>query len=404
MNVRDLKRAMPYLFKTKITPLLIGLHGKGKTSFVSELAQEMDANLLVVRLGTLSDSGDLIGLPAHLNDSLGKAIETIYVAPSFLPVEREGFNNTRKTILFLDEINRCHKDLIQAIFQLVEKGEQLGPHRLINTHVIAAANPATDDYSVMDISDKAFTDRFCHLAFEPSTEEFLNYAKEHFNSKYINFLANRQEMIRKKNDVIVIDYIDQSERSAEKVARLELAGLPDDLFLEVAGGIVGKEAAAAAVAFYLENNVKIAGRDVIYNYAKVRKDVLKHNMPALALTIDEIEKILIDKKEDPNTQEEIDNFISFLMDIPADLAVGTIINFVKIESWSNDELVIQNFYGYDSGKGISDKCKEFLDYMREMRKEGKLVDPEAASKMTSDLVAQATGKTDESANDKSDEE
>jgi hypothetical protein len=376
MQVKDLKRAIPYLFKTKITPLLIGLHGKGKTSFVSELAQEMDANLLVVRLGTLSDSGDLIGLPAHLQDSLGKAIETIYVAPSFLPVAREGFDNTRKTVLFLDEINRCHKDLIQAIFQLVEKGEQLGPHKLINTHVIAAANPATDDYSVMDISDKAFTDRFCHLAFEPSTQEFLDYGKANFNSPYLNFLSNRPEMIRKKNDLIIIDYIDQSERSAEKICRLELAGLPTDLFLEVASGIVGTEAASAAVAFYLENNVKISGNDIIYNYESVKEKVLKHNMPALALAIDEIEKILIDKKEEPNTQQEIDNFIQFLTDIPADLCIGTIINFAKIESWSNDELVIQNFYGYDSGKGISDTCSKFLDYIREMRKAGKLKLPE----------------------------
>lgn len=366
MRIADLHRAIPYLFNTKITPLLVGLHGKGKTSFTTQLAQDLDAELLTIRLGTLNDSGDLIGLPAHIFGADGKPTHTVYVAPSFLPVTRNEDGSPKKTILFFDEINRTNKDLIQAVFQCVEKGEQLGPHKLVNTSVIAAANPNTDDYNVMDISDKAFTDRFCHIAFEPTTEEFLAHAKKNFNSPYIEFLSNHTEHIRKKNDPIVIDYIEQSERSAERIARLELAGLPKDLFFEVASGIVGKEAAAAAQAFYASRPEKIDASQILENYDAVREMVLKGNIPQITLALDELKTIIDNFKEEPFNADQIRNVARLTADLPVDVRFNFITELTYITSWSNDELVISRFY--DCQEPVMEQVYSEFENLRKLGK------------------------------------
>jgi hypothetical protein len=363
MRITDLHRAVPYLFKCKITPLLIGLHGKGKTSFVTQLAQDLDAELLTIRLGTLNDSGDLIGLPAHILGADGKPTHTVYVAPSFLPVTRDANGNPKKTILFFDEINRTNKDLIQAVFQCVEKGEQLGPHKLVNTSVIAAANPNTDDYNVMDISDKAFTDRFCHIAFEPTTQEFLDHARGNFNSPYIEFLLNNPEHIRKKNDPIVIDYIEQSERSAERVARLEIAGLPDDLFFEVAAGIVGKEAAAAAQVFKASRPKKIDATKILNNYEEVQTQVQEGNIPMISLALDELKQIMADFKEERFAASQIENVTKLCLDLNADVCFNFIVKITHVTSWANDDLVYTNFY--EGGTELSAKLINKFEQLRE---------------------------------------
>jgi len=391
MRIADLHRAIPYLFKCKITPLLVGLHGKGKTSFTTQLAQDLDAELLTIRLGTLNDSGDLIGLPAHIIGADGKTpTHTVYVAPSFLPVSRNSDGSPKKTILFFDEINRTNRDLIQAVFQCVEKGEQLGPHKLVNTSVIAAANPNTDDYNVMDISDKAFTDRFCHIAFEPTQEEFLAFAKQNFNSPYIEFLRNNPEHIRKKNDPIVIDYIEQSERSAERVAKLELAGLPGDLFFEVAAGIVGKEAAAAAQAFYATRPKKIDATKILDNYSEVQEQVREGNIPLISLALDELKDIMADFKEDPFSATQIDNVALLCLDLPADVRFNFITEITHVTSWANDDLVYERFYSGETE--LSDKL---VQGFAELRKLGKLQEIAEASEKMSEAKKATEEKSEE---------
>lgn len=367
MRISDLHRAIPYLFKCKITPLLVGLHGKGKTSFTTQLAQDLDAELLTIRLGTLNDSGDLIGLPAHIMGEDGKPTHTVYVAPSFLPVSRNADGSPVKTILFFDEINRTNRDLIQAVFQCVEKGEQLGPHKLINTSVIAAANPNTDDYNVMDISDKAFTDRFCHIAFEPTQQEFLDYATKNFNSPYIEFLKEHSQHIRKKNDPIVIDYIEQSERSAERVARLEIAGLPSDLFFEVAAGIVGKEAAAAAQAYYATKPQKIDASKILSDYESVRDQVKSSSVPMVNTALDELKDLLMERKEDPILENEIKNIANLCLDLPLDVAFSFIIDITAVTPWSNDNLVGDQFYN-----GTIPETNALIERFLDARKTGEL--------------------------------
>ena len=102
MKISDITRSVDYLFKANITPLLVGYHGIGKTSVVEQIAKRRNANLVVIRLGQMSDPGDLIGLADFVRNQEGRAVNTVFAAPEFLPTKDTGV----ETIIFFDEINR----------------------------------------------------------------------------------------------------------------------------------------------------------------------------------------------------------------------------------------------------------------------------------------------------------
>lgn len=339
MQISDIKKAIPFLFNAKITPMLIGYHGVGKTSLVEQIAQERGANLVVIRLGQLSDPGDLLGLADFVRNSEGRAVNTVFAAPEMLPTKDTG----KETILFLDEINRSHKDVIQAIFQAVESGSQLGPHKLVNTKVIAAMNPPSGDYSVLDFTDPAFNDRFCHIKFEPTKEEFISWARDNTAGELIEFLAEHKEHIETNSNPISLDFVKPSRRSAARFQTLLNTGLPTELRFEVGCGIIGTESSAAFEAYIKSKPKKIDPIAILYDYEKVKDQVRQHNMAMLNIASDDLVEAL--KKEDTLiTPALITNLTSFLLDIPADLAIANIIRFIPIENFTNDEVTIDHYY------------------------------------------------------------
>jgi MoxR-like ATPase len=172
MKVTELKAALTAVFSIGRTPNIIGLHGTGKSSVVYQWAAENGYKVSERRLGQMADAGDLIGLQEFIRDTkTGNATHTKHVLPDWFPREEN-------TIVFLDEVNRAHKDLLQAVFELVYDKSLAGVKLPKNCHVVAASNPATDDYAVLDFSDSAFQDRFVHIQFTPTKEEWLRTLSE----------------------------------------------------------------------------------------------------------------------------------------------------------------------------------------------------------------------------------
>lgn len=338
MKIQDITRSIDFLFQAKITPILRGYHGVGKTSVVEQIAKQRNARLVVVRLGQLSDAGDLIGLADFVRNAEGRAVSTVFAAPEFLPTVDDGV----ETILFFDEINRSHKDLIQAIFQAVETGSQLGPHKLVNTKVIAAMNPPTGDYSVLDLTDPAFSDRFCHINFEPTKEEFITWAKANQNGDFITFLQEHGGHIEQALDPLSYSDIKPSRRSAIRFQTLLNLGLPSDLRFEIGQGMVGSEAAAAFEAYQKTKPKKIDVEDLLKDFKLVKKQVDEQNMPMLSLASDELMALLA-LESTIITEHNVAQVNLFLLNIPGDLAIANIFNLIKVENFINDDIVINGF-------------------------------------------------------------
>lgn len=267
MNITDLKKCIPVIFKTGRTPHLIGHKGTGKTSFANDLKNLLGYEVVRdLRIGQISDVAELQGLPFNENGVM------IYAKPWWLN------NEGKKTLLILDEINRATKDVVQGVFQLVYD-KRIGQHELVNTDIIALSNPPTDDYITLDFSDEAFQDRFVHIKFEPTLEEFKQYmkAKHGTSSDMIAFLDYNPELVTTKSaDDFSLDFVSASNRSTDYFVTLEKQNLEERLLKELSYGILGLHATVAYFKFKNdESRIRITGHQVLYNYPSVQDKLNK---------------------------------------------------------------------------------------------------------------------------------
>lgn len=132
--------------------LLIGARGVGKTSLVIEIANKLGLTLAYFSAPTLDPWADLIGVPLPKGDNL-----------TFLRPERVN----QAEFLFLDELNRAHPRVQNAVLELT-LFKSLNGQRLENLKMVwAAINPADEGYQVFDL-DAALQDRFPFQVVLPS--------------------------------------------------------------------------------------------------------------------------------------------------------------------------------------------------------------------------------------------
>jgi len=339
MNIKDFKRAIPYLSKANIATMLVGHHGVGKSQAVKQYSEENNLGFIDLRLGT-QDVGDLLGLadfkemPVErtIVDSEGnKKVVTVlektatkFMKPEWFPTDPDS-----KGILFLDEINRSRPDVLQAVFQLV-LDKKLHTYELPKGwFVISAMNPSTGDYNTTDISDAAFMDRFCHIKLAPSKPEWFDYAKsQKFDNKLLQFLQKQPQLLQGELEAFSIT-VTPSRRSWEAVDRLLKQEMPQDLLREVVNGLVGTAAGSAFIKSLNEDDQPITAEEVLKDFAKVEKRIKQYSthkkggrMDALKFTCDSILEMAQSrtKANSPLTKIEETNLAEFLIIIPKDLS------------------------------------------------------------------------------------
>lgn len=332
MNINTLKEALPFLFQANVATMIIGHHGVGKSQGVAQYAAENGMEFVDLRLGT-QDVGDLLGLADFVKDEkTGQTIATKFMRPDWFPTDPNS-----KGIIFLDEINRARRDVLQAVFQLVLDKRI---HRYVlpkGWQVIAAMNPNTGDYIVTDIGDKAFMDRFCHIKLNPSTQEFFKYASERkFDDRLLSFLKDQAEMLQGELEAFGLEDVKPSRRSWEAIDRLIKVNTPVNVLSELAKGLVGTTASAAFIKAMSETDKPINAKDVMENYPKMKKRVVEYadknnaRLDMLKFTCDSImEYMESDKKA--LTKDQQKNLGEFLWDIPRDLSFSMAKDLYMIE-------------------------------------------------------------------------
>ena len=99
----------------------------------------------------------------------------------------------KRSVLFLDEFNRAPMDVLNASLQLI-LDKKLNSHVLPrvcgrDTLVVAAINPADEDYTTNDF-DPALLDRFVTCTVEADAKAFLKYANAaKVNNTIVDFIA-----------------------------------------------------------------------------------------------------------------------------------------------------------------------------------------------------------------------
>lgn len=187
MNVKETLDALLY-FPVEESILLSANHGVGKSAVVKMAARKLDIPCIDFRLSQ-NDVGDLKGMPFRVEG------RTIFAPPEFMPLASGEEDKLQallgKTaqissgkygeygILFLDEINRANREVQQAAFELV-LDRRLNLRSLPpGWRVVAAINGDDSIYTVGQM-EPAFLSRFFLIDFNPSKQEWFDYAEGRF--------------------------------------------------------------------------------------------------------------------------------------------------------------------------------------------------------------------------------
>lgn len=271
MQIKDIKKALPHLLDSDLTPILTGHSGLGKTESIKQFAEENGYFLKIVNLAMLSDSGDLLGLPTFKKDSMNNEIATAFITPDWVKeiLDYANENPQSRAIIYLDEINRARRDILQAVFSLALEKRIHMIQFPSNVGIIAANNPATSEYVVTDISDSAFMKRFVHIKVTPSVDEWLDYAKKtKHDDTIVSFLSTQRELLDGTTEDFNLDDVKPSRRSWSAVDRLLKTNPPEELVRELMFGLVG---AAATIAY--EEHAKtiekpLSAEDILTSFDK----------------------------------------------------------------------------------------------------------------------------------------
>lgn len=356
MNIKQLTESLPFLIKAGLVPNLIGKHGVGKSSVVSQYAKDNGYSFHPFFLGQMSDNGDLLGLPEFNRDSTGKALSVSFIHPEKLPKKS-------RSVLFFDELNRASKELLQAIFQLALEGTLHDYTLPEDSFIIMAMNPATDDYAVLDFADKAFADRFCHINFEPSHEEFHNYMNAKYGKSKISDFLKQQSKLLEESDLQAFDlnFVKPSRRSWDRLQKLELTGISDSLLVECGMGIVGPAAMISYSSWRETQNKILEGVDIMDKYDTVRNEFLSYfknletnttlenprNDIVSSVCSSFGEELTKRLQDDSLTEQNAINCIKFLLDTPVENSYACLLPFRFNSKFSTNEFLKKHVLNND---------------------------------------------------------
>jgi len=163
-------KKLRFWLENNLNVLFIGKHGVGKTSIVREVFQNAGLVYRMYSAATMDPWVDFIGVPKEKQDENGESYLSL--------VKPRAFQRGEVEAIFMDEFNRSHKKIRNAVMELLQF-KSINDDKLPNLRVVwAAINPDDEDgtYDVESI-DPAQLDRFhihVHLPYTPSKQYFFN--------------------------------------------------------------------------------------------------------------------------------------------------------------------------------------------------------------------------------------
>lgn len=373
-NIELIQLILKRCSEVRLTPMLWGRHGIGKSMITREVFERLDYEVIDLRLGQL-EVGDLIGMPAQeyycpkCQTKYGFGVKTAYcpmceqqdqahipivgrtvwLPPSWFPM------NGEKRCLFFDEFNRGRLDVQQAAFQIV-LDRRIHTHKIPdNAVIVCACNPPSTDagtgqeYNVEEI-DPALLDRFVNMKFTLTTPNWLKWAREYgIMQDIIDFIATEEKFLG--NDAIDIPVeITPSPRSYEFLHKL-LSGdtIPRKHWAEVAETVIGPTAAIAFIqSLKTDLDKPIKAAEIFNNFPKIRDRIVAQveagegntRFDLLRITLDEINQCLAGGKSSKYSEKQFNNLGDFFMLLPEDLAFS-VLKDLALNNDVNERLLLK---------------------------------------------------------------
>jgi hypothetical protein len=315
MDIQGTKHIIKGMPKRAI--MLHAKHGVGKSSTVKQCAQELGIDFKDIRLSQ-NEVGDIKGLPFKEIDDSGNTM-VAFAKPKWFPRDPNSSG-----ILFFDELNRASKEVLQAVFELC-LDRSLDGEKLPDGWIIVSAVNSDDDYDVVDL-DPALHDRFFHIDFEPSPDEWLEWARDNNIEQFITqFVSQNKELLDPPIGNLESGKVYPSRRSWEAFNEfVSLFNLLENttMFMQSAKGWLGQEIAIMLQKF-VKNEFKIFTPDDVLEHWEKNKDDIEKSCEDIEIismlsknVVDEVNKRRANKLSDKNKA----NFYEFFMSLPNDVA------------------------------------------------------------------------------------
>ena len=252
MNLKNLLYAIEVL-PPNVSVMLTGVHGIGKTEWTKNvLAKRLGLKYVSWHPAHASDTGDVTGVPYLEKNQNGKDI-TKFAPPEWMLQDEP-------VLLNIDEANRGLALVQNAIMQLTCSGEYGNVKLPKGSRIVACINPDDDGSYDVNRMDLAQRDRFAWYTFEPSVDEWLNYASEQgYNFRVISYISKNNTDLDPFSNAELVKIANNSSmsklpsrRSWERVSsvlnRADEMGLMEKaehkkFMLETIAGIVGTSVA-----------------------------------------------------------------------------------------------------------------------------------------------------------------
>jgi hypothetical protein len=159
----EAKELIKSLCSLKLSFMLWGATGVGKSESIRQLAAEIDAELRDIRLCQKQPT-DIGGLPALDHERQ----QTVFYPPAFLAPREDG----KAVVLFFDEISLAPDDTKGAVLGIIEERRQ-GSVEIPDNWIIVAAGNRPEDLANARGLGAAANRRLLHVVIEPQLEATL---------------------------------------------------------------------------------------------------------------------------------------------------------------------------------------------------------------------------------------
>jgi len=339
-------KVAPHVAAVRKPVLIRGRHGVGKSEVVYQIAGGLEMPVVERRASQMTE-GDLVGLPSTDGNTT-----------SFNPPDWFKTACDNPVVLFLDEVDRATIEVRQGIFELTDSRKLNGHVLHKDTLIFAAVNGGEhgDQYQVGEM-DPAELDRWTVFDVEPSTEDWLTWAKDKVDSILWDFINQNRNHLEHTGD-FEPNKVYPSRRSWVRLndcfaqANLLAEDADTSVMFPLATGFVGFEAAVSFKDF-VDNYERQVTIENILDEGKIqltdRFGINDHNAIVEKMEAKEIFSA-------PLSEERVENLARYFMVVPSE---------VGMKLWTvlgqGDNANVIAFHGtVVDGKSISNHLVELM--------------------------------------------
>lgn len=243
-RVLDWVRTHPMPNGRILSVCLWGPKGVGKTSWIGGYARQRSIGFRGYHPAHDNSGSDVVGL--QMIDT--KRERTVRARPLWLPGKDDPILFETAGVLFVDEINRAPKAVLQGLLEPIGEGsiKNIGWQCPEGWGFVCAANPPSSGYQVGEL-DEAMMDRLLHVPMGFDAARWAAWAgTTEVHEDILNFTTIHPRLLTGEEVQLPKElHIDATPRSMEFLSRLYEPDMDRQLLHTLALGLIGPEGTKA---------------------------------------------------------------------------------------------------------------------------------------------------------------